>query len=89
MKKETAVEWLERNLPSLFQNDSGHYRSLFDKAKAIEKKQIVAAGDFCQKQENSGVIIAAAINGPILEQITIGEDYYRNRHGYEEADYNN
>jgi len=42
-KKETAVEWLMDSLPSLFIDDSGHYQKLFDRAKAMEKEQIVKA----------------------------------------------
>ena len=38
--KQTAVEWLMYNLPSLFVKDSGYYKELFDRAKAIEKEQI-------------------------------------------------
>jgi len=41
--KQTAVEWLQGNLPSLFQDDSGHYQKLFQQAKAMEKEQIVDA----------------------------------------------
>ncbi len=42
-KKQTAVDWLMLNLPSLFQDDLGHYQKLFDQAKAIEKQQIIEA----------------------------------------------
>lgn len=41
--KQTAVEWLMYNLPSLFVNDSGHYKELFDRAKAMERGQIAEA----------------------------------------------
>ena len=41
--KQTAVEWLQENLPSLFQDDSGHYQKLFQQALAMEKEQIVDA----------------------------------------------
>ena len=41
--KQTAVEWLVANLPSLFVDDSGHYKELFEKAKAMEKEQIIEA----------------------------------------------
>ncbi len=43
MKKQTAVEWLAANLPSLFIDDSGHYQKLFEKAKEMEKEQIIDA----------------------------------------------
>jgi hypothetical protein len=41
--KQTAVEWLKQNLPSLFVDDSGHYAELFEQAKEIEKQQIIDA----------------------------------------------
>ena len=31
--------WLKDQLPSLFMNDSGHYKSIFDKALEIERDQ--------------------------------------------------
>ncbi len=49
--KQTAVEWLQENLPSLFQDDSGHYQKLFQQAKAMEKEQIVDAFDSGQMEE--------------------------------------
>jgi hypothetical protein len=49
--KQTAVEWLLENLPSLFQDDSGHYQKLFQQAKAMEKEQIVDAFDSGQMEE--------------------------------------
>jgi hypothetical protein len=36
----TAVEWLENSLPSLFIDDSGHYKELFQQAKKMEKQQL-------------------------------------------------
>jgi hypothetical protein len=44
-KKQTAVEWLKDNLPSLFTDDSGYYRKLFEQAKEMEKEQIIWAYD--------------------------------------------
>ena len=41
--KQTAVEWLKESLPSLFQDDSGHYQKLFEQAKEMEKEQIIDA----------------------------------------------
>ena len=41
--KQTAVEWLKSNLPSLFIDDSGHYRELFDKALQMERDQTIDA----------------------------------------------
>ena len=39
----TAVEWLKEKLPSLFTDDSGHYKELFQQAKIMEKEQIIKA----------------------------------------------
>ncbi len=47
--KQTAVEWLQGNLPSLLQDDSGHYQKLFQQAKAMEKEQIIDAYVECWK----------------------------------------
>lgn len=39
----TAVEWLIERLPSLFTDDSGHYKELFKQALIMEKEQITGA----------------------------------------------
>ena len=39
----TAVEWLKERLPSLFKDDSGHYKELFQQALIMEKEQIIDA----------------------------------------------
>lgn len=39
----TAVEWLKEKLPSLFLDDSGHYKELFQQALELEKEQIIDA----------------------------------------------
>ena len=39
----TAVEWLKEKLQSLFIDDSGHYKELFQQAKEMEKEQIIVA----------------------------------------------
>ena len=41
----TAVEWLKEKLPSLFIEDSGHYKELFQQALIMEKEQILKAYD--------------------------------------------
>ena len=41
----TAVEWLKERLPSLFTDDSGHYKELFQQALIMEKEQIIKAYD--------------------------------------------
>mgnify|MGYP000671523529 CR=1 FL=1 len=41
--KKTAVEWLKEQLPSLFVDDSGHYKAMFDKALRMEREQIADA----------------------------------------------
>ena len=38
-KQQTAVQWLKEQLPSLFIDDSGHYKKLFDQALVMEQKQ--------------------------------------------------
>jgi hypothetical protein len=48
----TVVEWLKERLPSLFTNDSEHYKKIFNKALIMEKEQIkqaqqVQKGDYC------------------------------------------
>jgi hypothetical protein len=43
---ETAVDFLRRNLPSLFVEDSGHYAKLFQRAKAIEQVQDLPVNEF-------------------------------------------
>jgi len=44
--KQTAVDYLKKNLPSLFDNDkSRFYTALFEQAKALERKQIEGAYD--------------------------------------------
>ena len=45
MSKQTAVQWLEQNLPSLFIDDSGHYRKLFEQANKMFEEQIIEAFD--------------------------------------------
>ena len=40
----TAVEWLQNNLPSLFEHDDNDfYKKLFEQAKEMEKEQIIDA----------------------------------------------
>ena len=47
--KQTAIHWLMANLPSLFIDDSGHYKKLFEQALEKEKQQIIDAfGVGCQ-----------------------------------------
>lgn len=41
----TAIEWLKEKLPSLFIEDSGHYKELFQQALIMEKEQILKAYD--------------------------------------------
>lgn len=43
MKNKTAIEWLKEKLPSLFLDDSGHYKELFQQALEMEKEQIIDA----------------------------------------------
>jgi len=57
MPKQTAVEFLKQNLPSLFLEDSGHYENLFQQAKEMEKEQIINAYDHhrCIGNFDSGI----------------------------------
>ncbi len=47
----TAIEWLMKQLPSLFENDSGHYKQLFEKAIEIEREQIENAARWAMEEE--------------------------------------
>jgi hypothetical protein len=67
-KKETVVEWLKENLPSLFQDDSGHYQKLFEQAKEMEKKQIILAHGIKMKGVNN-------------HKCVTGEQYYKETYG--------
>jgi hypothetical protein len=40
---KTAVQWLMDRLPSLFVDDSGHYKKLFEQALEMQKEQIIEA----------------------------------------------
>jgi len=41
---QTAVEWLQNKLPSLFEHDDNDfYKKLFEQAKEMEKEQIIKA----------------------------------------------
>ena len=48
--KQTAVEWLQNKLPSLFEHDDNDfYKKLFEQAKEMEKQQIIDSfGVGCQ-----------------------------------------
>lgn len=43
MKKETAIEWLIRNLNDEFPTDENKMKYLFEEALLIEKSQIIDA----------------------------------------------
>jgi hypothetical protein len=62
--KQTAVEWLEENLPSLFQDDLGHYQKLFAKAKEMEREQHGETWDaaLIQVDKRGGVLIKALVD---------------------------
>lgn len=42
-KKQTAVEWFSNLLPKIDFEDDPYYRDLFNKAKEMEKQQIIDA----------------------------------------------
>jgi len=47
MNNQTAIEWLKRRLPSLFEHDeSGFYTNLFEQALAIEEDQMINFAEF-------------------------------------------
>jgi hypothetical protein len=48
--KQTAIEWIQDKLPSIFINDdNGFYRKLFEQAKAMEKEQIEISDEEIEK----------------------------------------
>jgi len=75
-KKQTAVDYLKKNLASLFENDkSGFYTALFEQAKALEREQIMDAHEF------------GAINWQGGQSNF--EHFNNNNHYYNEIYYNN
>jgi len=42
--KQTAVEWLVKNIPNIFWEDD-YWADLFEQAKEMEKQQIIDARD--------------------------------------------
>ncbi len=82
-KQKTAVEWLEAEFVKLEETVGVHgvMYELIEKAKEMEKQQIVIAGDFCQKEDCHSVIIADSVNGPTRGIISIGEHYYNKTYG--------
>lgn len=75
MSKQTAVEWLIDKLPSLFVDDSGHYKKLFEQARQREKEQIITA-------YRVGKVEATLT----AEKLTTGNQYYNET--YKENDKN-
>jgi len=68
--KQTAVEWLLENLPSLLQDDSGHYQKLFQQALAMEKEQITYCYDFVSSKICTQ-----------CDDFKTGEQYYNETYG--------
>lgn len=80
--KQTAVEWLIEQTESLITIETFQkWKELKQQAKAMEKEQIVIAGNFCQKEDYHSVIIADSVNGPTRDIISIGEHYYKKTYG--------
>ena len=44
-KNMTAIEWLQKQLERLYYLDTDPYESVFEKAKEMEKEQIIDAHD--------------------------------------------
>ena len=61
MKKQTAVEWYKERLKHRFLNGDTE-ESIYEQAKALEKKQIIAANEDCSTNE--------------LGELLTGEQYY-------------
>ena len=66
IKKQTAVEWLEHELIAL-QNYGVNELGLIEKAKAMEKQQIIEANEDCSTNE--------------LGELLTGEQYYTSTYG--------
>jgi hypothetical protein len=68
MKNQTAVEWLQEAMSKKLSSEIGPYFSdLFEQAKEIEKKQIIAANEDCSTNE--------------LGELLTGEQYYTSTFG--------
>jgi hypothetical protein len=78
--KQTAIEWLFKQLWEE-PKDKMVWYAILDKAKEMEKEQIINAGNFCQKEDYHSVIIADSVNGPTRDIISIGEHYYNKTYG--------
>jgi hypothetical protein len=53
MKKQTAVEWLVANIDwQLLKNTSLHYEMIVNKAKEMEREQIIDAAQWMPKPFN-------------------------------------
>jgi hypothetical protein len=62
MSKQTAVEWIQDKLPSIFIDDkNGFYRKLFDQALAMEKEQHGTTWDDALKQVEQRTVWARAM----------------------------
>jgi hypothetical protein len=79
--KQTAVEWLVNELENHHVFHDIKNTVAYQQAKAMEKEQIIIAGDFCQKEDCHSVIIADSVNGPTRGIISIGEHYYNKTYG--------
>jgi hypothetical protein len=66
--KQTAVEWLVANIDwQLLRNTKTHYNMIVEKAKEMEKNQIIKFAD--EYEEYS-------VNTPDLKQVDTAEEYY-------------
>lgn len=69
MEKETAVEWLEKELQLYYEGESKLvYYEIIEQAKEMEKEQIINACNQTDFEDINGM--------GIHETITKGEEYY-------------
>jgi hypothetical protein len=70
--KQTAIDWLIEELGEYFPHEIGGIHLMVEKAKQIEKEQIV-------KAHNDGSLMAYTIpfNAPFIK----GEEYYEENYG--------
>jgi len=60
--KQTAIEWIQDKLPSIFINDdNGFYRKLFEQALAMEKEQHGTTWDDALAQVEKRTVWARAM----------------------------
>ena len=90
--QQTAVEWLEGQIKDIFyiaeaSEMTKKFKSVYDKAKQIEKQQIISAGNTCALKQT---IYNRKVDLMSLEElkdlalkdaINVGEEYYNETFG--------